>query len=38
MKLSPAVRKLIGDNDLDPAAIGGTGRMAGLPARMSCRT
>ena len=26
MKLSPAVRKLIGDNDLDPAAIGGTGR------------
>ena len=26
MKLSPAVRKLIGDNNLDPAAIGGTGR------------
>jgi len=26
MKLSPAVRKLIGDNDLDPEAIGGTGR------------
>ena len=26
MKLSPAVRKLIGDNDLDPAAISGTGR------------
>ena len=26
MKLSPAVRKLIGDNNLDPAAISGTGR------------
>ncbi len=26
LKLSPAVRKLIGDNNLDPAAIGGTGR------------
>ncbi len=26
MKLSPAVRKLIGDNNLDPASISGTGR------------
>ena len=26
MRLSPAVRKLIGDNNLDPAAVSGTGR------------